>query len=143
MSAPLELNKIKEADVFLDAEDQLKLFHELGHELFSVFGTDKEGRISTQIRNLQQIVVSARRLSDVEDFVKNQAGKTTQAAQYWRKVAARVLEHLKLLRDQANKPATDDSQRLQLRLHLARGWVRAVVGAYLFRKALSELKTHG
>ncbi len=142
MSTPLDAKTIKLADDFLDADNQRKRFHELGEQLFGVFGTDKEGRINTQIRNLQQVAVSARRLSDVEDFVKNQAGKTTQAALDWRKVTQGVLEQLALLRQQANALAADEGQRLQLRLHLARGWVRAVVGAYLYQKALTEMKSH-
>jgi hypothetical protein len=74
MSATLDLKLIDEADKYLDAEAQLTDFQKTGKKLFEVFGAD-EGRVSTQVRNLQQITVSVRRLSDVEDFVKNQMGK--------------------------------------------------------------------
>jgi hypothetical protein len=112
----------------------------LGDEFFDVFGADREGRINTQVRNVQQIVVSARRLADVEDFVKNQMGKTTQASCDWRKVGDTVLKHLAQLRDRATGMTTDEGQRVALRLYLARGWVRAVVGAYLYAKARREMQ---
>lgn len=142
MSNPLETHKLKAADDFLDADQQLRTFQDLGKELFAVFGTDREGRISSQIRNLQQIAISARRLADVEDFIKNQMGKTTQASRDWRKVGDRVLQQLDLLRQQANAIAQAEDQRLLLRLHLVRGWVRAVVGAYLYEKAQKEMSPH-
>lgn len=137
MNTPLDL---KPADNFLDDDQQLKNFRTLGEQLFGAFGGDKE-RISAQVRNLQQIVVSARRLADVEDFVKTQMGKTTQASRDWRKVGDAILHQLEMLREQANQLGSDENQRLQLRLHLARGWVRAVVGAYLYTKAKVEMSS--
>jgi hypothetical protein len=142
MSGVLDPKTIKAADDFLDGDDQLEVFRDLGKRLFEVFGADQEGRVNTQLRNLQQIVVSARRLADVEDFVKNQMGKTTQASRNWRQVGDAVLQQLRRLRDQATGLSTDEARRLQLRLHLARGWVRAVVGAYLYAKARQEMTTN-
>jgi len=137
MSAILDLKLIDEADKYLDAEAQLTDFRMMGEKLFEVFGAD-EGRVSTQIRNLQQIAVSVRRLSDVEDFVKNQMGKKS-GADSWRQVGEEILAHLARLRTEANHIATDEGQRLLLRAYLARGWVKAVVGAYLYAKASKEM----
>lgn len=138
MSATLDLKLINEADKYLDAEAQLTDFRKTGEKLFEVFGTDKEGRVSSQVRNLQQIAVSARRLSDVEVFVKNQMGKKTGAAE-WRQVGDNILGQLAQLRAEANRNSEDEGQRLLLRAYLARGWVKAVVGAYLYAKAREEM----
>ncbi|GIW82517.1 MAG: hypothetical protein KatS3mg105_4324 [Gemmatales bacterium] len=131
---------LREADSFLDTDEQHQAAEQLGQELFTAFGTDKEGRVSTQVRNLQQMAVSATRFADIEDFVKNQMGKKTGQSQKWRQVGHEILRQLEKLREKANQLATDEKQRLLLRLHLARGWVRAVVGAYLYAKALEEME---
>lgn len=138
MTATLDLKLIDAADRYLDAEAQLTGFRQTGKKLFEVFGADKEGRVSTQVRNLQQIAVSVRRLSDIEDFVKNQMGKKTGASE-WRQVGDDILAQLAELRTEANRIATDEGQRLLLRAYLARGWVKAVVGAYLYAKAHEEM----
>jgi hypothetical protein len=137
MSATLDLKLIDEADKYLDAEAQLTDFRKTGENLFEVFRAD-EGRVSSQVRNLQQIAVSVRRLSDVEDFVKNQMGKKTGGAP-WRQVGEDILTQLAQLRTEANRISTDEAQRLLLRAYLARGWVKAVVGAYLYAKAREEM----
>jgi hypothetical protein len=112
-------------------------FETLGGLLFKEFRPDRQGPISAQVRNLQQTVTSATRLSDVEDFVKNQMGRETQSGRPWRKVGPEVLTHLDELRRLAGELAEAPDTQLQVRLRLARGWVRAVVSEYLFQKALS------
>jgi hypothetical protein len=139
MSATLDLKLIDEADKYLDTEAQLTDFRKTGETLFEVFGADK-GDVSTQVRKLEQIAVSVRRLSDIEAFVKNQMGKETGAGP-WRKVGDDILTQLAQLRTEANRIGTDEGQRLLLRAYLARGWVKAVVGAYLYAKAHQEM-TH-
>lgn len=138
MSAILDLKLIDEADKYLDADERLTDFRKTGVTLFEVFGTDKEGRVSTQVRNLQQIAVSVRRLSDVEAFVKNQMGKKS-GSDSWRQVGDSILTQLDQLRAEANRIVNDEGQRLLLRAYLARGWVKAVVGAYLYAKAREEM----
>jgi hypothetical protein len=131
------------ADEFLDSDAQQTAMRKLGQELFDVFGSDEKGRVSTQVRNLQQMAVSAARFADVEDFVKNQMGKEKADSSgnlKWHKIGDQILKALQRLRDEAGKIAADDAQRLQVRLHLVRGWIRAVVGSYMYAKACSELK---
>ncbi|MDW8266679.1 MAG: hypothetical protein RMJ52_15255 [Gemmataceae bacterium] len=137
MSATLNLKLIDEADRYLDADAHLTEFREMGKQLFEVFGADQD-RVSTQVRNLQQIAVSARRLSDIEVFVKNQMGKKS-GSHAWRRVGDRILEQLAKLRAESNRIAMDEGQRLLLRAYLARGWVKTVVGAYLYAKAQREM----
>lgn len=141
MSAILTPELLQAANTFLDTDQQHQAAERLGRRLFETFGVDKEGRVSSQVRNLQQISVSATRFADIEDFVKNQMGRKAGAYQEWRKVGNKILKQLGELREQAKRSANDEGQRLLLRLHLARGWVRSVVGAYLYAKAQEELES--
>ena len=137
---PLTPEKAAEADQYID--DQHERLSRLGAELFDAFSYDKEKkRVSTQVRNLQQIVCSATRFADIEDFVKNQMGKGTTSAKPWRQVGETVLDNLKSLRQRA-ATMIDQSSDAQhaLRLRLARGWVRAVVSEYLYRIACAEME---
>ena len=43
-------------------------------------------KISSQVRNLQQISCSAPRFADIEDFVKNQMGKGDKNSKKWKAV---------------------------------------------------------
>lgn len=110
-------------------------FTTLGRDLFRQFGSDR-GKSSTQVRNLQQIVCSATRFADIEDFVKNQMGKGDKN---WRALGEDVLQQLGQLRDHSRTLADDSEDQLTVRLRLARGWVRTVVGEYLYQLALKEM----
>ena len=109
---------------------------DLGGRFFESFGSDR-GKVSTQVRNLQQIACSAARFADVEDFVKNQMGKGDSN---WKAVGSDVLEQLSQLRGYSEEMAADPADRMAVRLRLARGWVRAVVGEYLYRLALKQME---
>ena len=139
MNAQLTPELIQQADSFLDKDQQHQAAIRLGERMYDTFGSDKDGRVSSQIRNLQQIAVSTTRFADIEDFVKNQMGRNTGAYQQWRQVGDEVLKQLDALRQEANRMTKDEGQCLLLRLYLARGWVRAVVGAFLYRKAQKEM----
>ena len=106
---------------------------DLGGRFFESFGSDRV----TQVRNLQQIACSAARFADVEDFVKNQMGKGDSN---WKAVGSDVLEQLSQLRGYSEEMAADPADRMAVRLRLARGWVRAVVGEYLYRLALKQME---
>src|SRR4051812_11700685 len=118
----LKLETLAEIDVRLEAlyED----FEKLGQQFHDVFDADRQKMISAQVRNLQQVVVSATRFGDIEDFVKNQMGKTTQSAQAWQRVGNAVLAQLETLAGVARELCPDaPGQQLQARLRLARSWV--------------------
>ena len=130
----LSTELIRKADCRIDElHDQ---FICLGERFFEKFGSDR-GKISTQVRNLQQIACSAVRFADIEDFVKNQMGKGDQK---WKAVGDDVLEQLSQLRGYSEEIATDASERMAVRQRLARGWVRAVVGEYLYRLAHNQME---
>ena len=134
---------VLKADQYVDQQHEHQA--RLGERLFQTFGYDsKSQRMSTQVRNLQQVVCSAMRLADVEDFVKNQMGKGTGSARDWQAVGEGVLEQLQLLRREADRMDDSPETRLLLRLKLARSWVRAVVSEYLYRVARDQMeKRHG
>lgn len=128
------------ADCYID--DQHERHSQLGVSLFQTFDYDRRsGRVSTQVRNLQQIVCSATRFSDIEDFIKNQMGKDTDLARKWREIGDDLLKQLRCLRDKASKMDSAPETQLALRLRLARGWVRAVVSEYLYRIAQHQMES--
>jgi len=133
----LEPSVVKDVDQYVDQNhDQ---FSQLGRELFRVFHLEKRRkyRVATQIRNLQQTVCSATRFADVEDFVKNQMGKTGNRE--WKRVGDRVLEQLAQLRADSTQLTDDAGAAMAVRLRLARGWVRAVVSEYLYQVAQDQM----
>lgn len=129
----LNTGLIHKIDCYLDEKHDE--FAELGELFFAKFRSDS-GKISTQVRNFQQIACSATRFADVEDFVKNQMGKGDSK---WKAVGREVLVQLERLRHDSQTIADDDADRMAVRLRLARGWVRAVVGDYLYRLALEQM----
>ena len=124
---------IGKVDCYLDENHER--FSALGGKFFEIFRSDK-GRISTQVRNLQQIACSATRFADIEDFVKNQMGKGDKK---WMALGNDVLKQLARLRKLSQDLTEDEYDRMALRLRLARGWVQAVVSEYLYRLALQRM----
>jgi hypothetical protein len=137
----LDNKLIQVADCYIDENHET--FSELGESFFNIFSYDtRNNRISTQVRNLQQITCSATRFSDIEDFVKNQMGKEktdNQNPPRWKKLGGEILQQLEQLRDKSQKLNTDPHNQMALRLRLARGWVRAVVSAYLYQVARDQM----
>lgn len=128
---------IQKTDCYIDENHQA--FSRLGKRFFEVFGYDKgSNRISTQIRNLQQMTCSATRFADIEDFVKNQMGKE-QNERKWKRLGGDILKQLEQLRSKSRELDPDPANQMALRLRLARGWVRAVVSEYLYRVALDQM----
>ena len=126
---------IRQADCYIDGDENHRLFSALGERFFDQFGSDK-GKINTQVRNLQRVACSATRFADIEDFVKNQMGK---GHKHWIALGDDVLRQLSELRCHSGELDGDPARQMALRLHLARGWVRAVVGGYLYRLALEQM----
>lgn len=134
----LNNESIEETDRYIDENHET--FAKLGGYFFDVFSYDKgNNRISTQIRNLQQITCSATRFADIEDFVKNQMGKEKTDERKWKKLGNDILEQLEQLRSESQKLDTEPANQMALRLRLARGWVRAVVSEYLYRVARDQM----
>jgi hypothetical protein len=142
---PLTPAQIQKIETYLDEEDHLSSAQGLGRQLHDLFDSQKvQERISSQVRNLQQIVLSASTLAEIEDFIKNQMGRDLKSKD-WRLVGPPLLAAIRQLRQDAAQPqfgsggqppSREDQQ--QIRLRLARGWVRSVVSHYLYCKACAE-----
>lgn len=132
----LNADLIGKVDCYVDENHEK--FSSLGAKFFEIFGSEK-GRISTQVRNLQQIACSAIRFADIEDFVKNQMGKEKGGGK-WMALGNDVLKQLARLRKLSQDLTEDEYDRMALRLRLARGWAQAVVGEYLYRLALQRME---
>lgn len=90
-----------------------------------------------QISNLENIVNSATRFSEVTNFIKNQAGKDTKNT--WKVVAKDILVQLREIEEKAKELGDDDQGRiLDIKLRLVRGWVRQVATHYLYKKQEEE-----
>jgi hypothetical protein len=132
-------------DDYLDDDGRQQCYAKLGQALYDAFSVDVSGKkrfISSQVRNLQQAVMSAVRFSDIEIFIKNQMGKETTAKR-WKLVGQMALDQLKVLREQGagavNGGTEDATERRAFTLALASGWIGAVVGEYLYKKAQEEI----
>ena len=129
---------IQEVNLYI--EDNHQTFSELGKRFFDIFSYDKDkNRVSAQIRNLENITCSATRFTDIEDFVKNQMGKEKIDERKWKKLGGEVLQQLRHLREKSQELDANDYNQMALRLHLVRGWVRAVVSEYLYQVACDQI----
>lgn len=123
----------KSIDLFLeDFYPQSKL---AGQEL-------KQARMDhTQVRGLENLVVSTRRFSEILNYIKNQAGKSSNAAKKWQKVAGLLLNQLATLENKGKELGDEDPELImESKLRLARGWIKQVVSQYLFLNVRSELE---
>ena len=127
---------IQEVNLYI--EDNHQTFSKLGKRFFDIFGYDNN-RIRAQIRNLENITCSATRFTDIEDFVKNQMGKEKIDERKWKKLGGEVLQQLKQLREKSQELDDNPYNQMDLRLRLARGWVRAVVSEYLYQVASDQM----
>ncbi len=131
------------AEIDKRLESSLNAYQKAGDQLFAVFEPD-EGRVSSQVRNLQQTTCAAVRLSQVENFIKNQMGRSREVAEKWVRVGPLLLEQVDMLRKQAENIAKkfglSEDEELEVRLRLARGWVSTLVSQYMYRFGLARLK---
>ncbi len=128
----LDHETIRKVNEYIDTRHSE--FLQLGRRLFEVFGGGK----MAQVRNLQQVACSALRFADIEDFVKNQMGKTGNKE--WKRIGKEVLNQLEQLRGASATLAGDAPSQMAVRLKLARAWVRAVISEYLYQAALKEME---
>lgn len=122
---PLPMETLKKIDVFLEEY----------YPQAQVAGRVLAGALpeKSQIRNLETLVISTRRFSEIKNFIKNQAGKERDANGPWKQVAPQLLEQLEELESQAaTLSGNDPNTALAVKLHLARGWAKQVVANYLF-----------
>jgi hypothetical protein len=105
-------------------------------------GTDLANKkfSKTQIRGLENIIVSTTRFSEIVNYIKNQAGKERKDKQ-WGNMAPQMLSTLDTIERKAEEITTDPADRLEVKLRLARGWARQVVAHYLYEDSLREVQS--
>jgi len=126
IQAPLLSAKtLKSIDLFL--EDYYPKASEAGEKI-SACRMDK-----TQVRGLENLIVSATRFSEVINYIKNQVGKEREKNK-WKEVGPMLLSQLQDIEIKAGDIAGDNPmERLDVKLRLLRGWARQVVAHYLYK----------
>jgi len=89
---------------------------------------------TAQARGLESLVSATTRFSEILNFIKNQAGKEKKKHEIiWGKIAGPMLSQLEYLEEKAKDLGGGNPyETLELKLKLARGWVRQVVTHYLY-----------
>jgi hypothetical protein len=116
---------LKAIDLHLEALYESKTTIDIGQKM-----TDVELK-SSQIRNLENLVMSTKRFSEIINFIKNQTGKDKKGK--WLMVADTLLHQLEDLEDKANEIGKDNPGiTFEVKKRLARGWVKQIVAHYCF-----------
>lgn len=85
---------------------------------------------NTQIRGLENLIVSTTRFSEIINYIKNQVGKNRTE---WQTVGPILICQLEKIEAKAVEIAAEDlSVRMEVKLRLARGWARQVVAHFLY-----------
>lgn len=93
-----------------------------------------EHDFKTQVRGLENLIVSTTRFSEVLNYIKNQFGKETNDRK-WLTVGPVLLGQLEELETKAKEIAPDDpAVCLEVKLRLLRGWARQVVAHYFYQR---------
>jgi len=89
----------------------------------------------SQLRGFETLINATTRFSEIQNYIKNQAGKENNAAAKWRLVSPMMLVQLDSLETEAHRIAGSDPQQiLDVKLRLARGWAKQVVCHFLYKR---------
>lgn len=116
---------LKAIDLHLEALYESKTTIDIGQKM-----ADVELK-SSQIRNLENLVMSTKRFSEIINFIKNQTGKDKKGK--WPLIADVLLHQLEALEDKAREIGKDNPGiTFEVKRQLARGWVKQIVAHYFF-----------
>lgn len=116
---------LKAIDLHLEALYESKTTIDIGQKM-----ADVEFK-SSQIRNLENLVMSTKRFSEIINFIKNQTGKDKKGK--WTLIADTLLHQLEDLEDKAKEIGKDNPSIIfEVKKRLARGWVKQIVAHYFF-----------
>ena len=127
----------KEIDNIVDRDDFLQMAEKIAKEALKPISDKKTNLDKTQIRNLENIVNSATRFSEISNFVKIQAGKHYKEGKSpnWKKTTKFILEDLKYIDREAQKIAEKTGgEKGEIRLQLCRHWVKIIVANFFYAK---------
>lgn len=89
----------------------------------------------SQMRGFETLINATSRFSEIQNYIKNQAGKESEKVLKWRTVAPLMLDQLDSLETEAHRIAGSDPQQiLDVKLRLARGWAKQVVCHFLYKR---------
>ena len=127
ISAPsLDLKLLKDIDLYM--EEFYPQAKEAGEKMAEV------KLAKAQIRNLETIITSVTRFSEVINYIKNQAGKDkSRKDKTWILIAPLLLGQLEQLEKKASQMANNNPEiLLDIKMRLARVWAKQVVAQYLY-----------
>jgi hypothetical protein len=91
----------------------------------------------SQARGLETIVASVSRFSEIINYIKNQAGKDTK--NQWPGIAVVMLAQLESIEKKAIEIGGNDTAKtIEIKLKMARGWVKQIIANYLYAKMEKE-----
>ncbi|MCP5109099.1 MAG: hypothetical protein GY950_37300 [bacterium] len=127
---------IKRIDLFL--EEIYPDSEKMGEKM-----AKREAALQTsQARGLENLTVSTSRFSEIINYIKNQAGKSARG-KGWNIFAEEMLLKLKVIENKAREiGGNDPGTVLEVKLGLARGWVKQVVAHYLYEKTREKGGNH-
>jgi hypothetical protein len=121
----------------LDAIDRfLEEYYESGETKEAGKKMAKSGMKKTQVRGLENLIVSTPRFSEIINYIKNQVGKGRDEWQSAGPVLIRQLDHIE--RKAGDIAGNDPAGRMAVKLCLAKGWARQVVAHYLYEQNMKE-----
>ena len=125
----LDPETIKAIDLHLEALYETKVTQLIGQKMV------RAKLYPSQIRGLENLVMSTRRFSEIINYIKNQAGKDRKGQ--WPEVVEDLLKQLEGLEGKATEIGKDDPATiLEVKKRLAKGWVKQIVAHYLFTVSL-------
>lgn len=122
----LSFEIIKQIDAKVDDDDFLTLARQAAQVAQSAHSLR-----DTQMRNLQNIVNSTTRFSEIRNFVMTQ---TARHKKEWGELGPVIMDTLQILDRYATEIAgSEPDNKGAVRLQLCRHWVKMVVAEYLYR----------
>jgi hypothetical protein len=120
---------LKAIDLHLETLYESKETINIGQKMADIKSDAKQ--FNTQIRNLENLVMSTKRFSEIINFIKNQTGKDKTGK--WPLIADTLLHQLEELEDKSREIGKDKPGiTFEVKKHLARGWVKQIVAHYFF-----------
>ena len=133
-------------DIYPDSEKMGEMMAKSDDEkIWAFLGVmaKREAALQTsQARGLENLTVSTSRFSEIINYIKNQAGKSAKG-KGWNIFAEKMLLKLKVIENKAREiGGNDPGTVLEVKLGLARGWVKQVVAHYLYEKTREKGGNH-
>lgn len=139
MGNPTTATSVLKPEIFREIDYFLEDFYEESKRAGNAFAAVKMK--NTQVRGLETLVASTTRFSEILNYIKNQAGKEKDKEKKWSETAPLLLEQLNTLEVRAKEISKGQPKGLlDIKLRLARGWVRQVAAQFVYTVFVTERK---